>query len=320
MLTAPVRPGPGRPGAAATAPGVAAGRPAPTCLGGAGRRGALAVVVVVGLRRPRRPCSTSSADDPASRRASGSATWSSFQLPWLANLLGLAFARPDRRASVALRDRVLRPAGRPWRWPRSPCTPSCSARPPPGTSTGTTGRCCPPPSAAAYVLARRRRRGRHGRAPASPRRTTAIGAAVAIVVFVGAFGVLRPDQARRATSTRATGPPELVDDADLPRRPGRRSATSASPTDRMRGSPTTPTWRRSRSPRRRPGCATLAAERPRPPGADPRWPATRATPARAVHRHHPRRGGRHRRRRHPTPARAGQQLLGASGRSRTSTG
>ena len=159
---------------------------------------------------------------------------------------------------VALRDRFLRPLAA-----MALASVALYAvifpRRRPGTSTGTTGCCCPPPSAGPTCCgpwSGEVRKVRPGERPA-PRRSRVV---VAIIVFVGAFGVLRADQAQR-----------YIDDGHRAADAGRRRpfpagqtdlATSASRSGPTPGSPTTPTSRRSTLRRRSTSCGSSAADDP----------------------------------------------------------
>jgi hypothetical protein len=117
----------------------------------------------------------------------------SFQLPWLANLLGLSFVGLIG-CLVALRDRALRPLA-------AMALASVAVyavvfrQAAAGHQYWNFWVLLPTAVGWAYVL-RAVVREVAGSRPAESARSTAIGAVVAIVVLVGAFGVLGPDSAR----------------------------------------------------------------------------------------------------------------------------
>jgi hypothetical protein len=136
----------------------------------------------------------------------------SFQLPWLANLLGLSFVGLIG-CLVALRDRFLRPLA-------AMALASVAVyavvfrQAAAGHQYWNYWVLLPTAIGWAYVL--RAVVGEVARARAGDSaRTTSIGVVIAIVVFVGAFGVLRPDRAQQYIDEghRAA---RLVDDATFP--------------------------------------------------------------------------------------------------------
>ncbi len=136
----------------------------------------------------------------------------SFQLPWLANLLGLSFVGLIG-CVVALRDRFLRPLA-------AMALASVAVyavifrQAAAGHQYWNYWVLLPTAIGWAYLLRGVVREVRKSRSAESAR-TTSIGVVIAIVVFVGAFGVLRPDQAQRyiVDGHRAA---DLVDGATFP--------------------------------------------------------------------------------------------------------